>query len=146
MKNLILLLLTIIATGCATSLQNDSKDIVIEYSAITRGRNMNILVRQGSVSTTSTVGSKATTTAIVSAAQWNDVIAALDKVNLDKISGLKPPSDKRAYDGALIGNLKVTVKDKIYESSSFDHGNPPAEIAEVVNKVIALSTPDNKEE
>ena len=43
------------------------------------------------------------------------------------------------YDGAAHAKLKVFVNDKEYESSSFDHGNPPIEIKSLVEYIMTMS-------
>lgn len=75
----------------------------------------------------------------LSKSDWNSLLDLLSKVDAEKIKDLKAPSEKRFYDGAMIAGLKVIYKDKTYESASFDHGNPPAEIKDLVNKIIEVS-------
>jgi hypothetical protein len=68
-------------------------------------------------------------------ADWEELIATFKTIDLNGIASLKSPSEKRFYDGAAIGNLKINYKDKEYESSAFDHGYPPAEIKKFVDKI-----------
>jgi hypothetical protein len=42
-------------------------------------------------------------------------------VELDSLSKLKAPTEKRFYDGAAIANLKITFKDKTYETVSIGY-------------------------
>lgn len=145
MKNpaLLMFLLLAVITGCASSLKKQAEDITITYEAITRGSSMVITAKQGTV-TTNTVMMEKKSTVSVTPAEWNEVIAELEKVDLDKIKELKAPTNKRFYDGALIASITVQLKDTVYHSSSFDHGNPPAEIEALVNKIISLSGADRK--
>jgi hypothetical protein len=62
---------------------------------------------------------------------------------LEAFPTLKDPTQKRFYDGAAIADLKVRYQDKNYETVNFDHGFPPAEIENLVNKIVALA--DEKE-
>jgi hypothetical protein len=135
----LVLLAVIIATGCASTMLKQSKDITIEYQAMTRGSNREVVLTHNTIETRTIAGSANGVTSTVSKEEWNDVIAALEKVELTKLADLKAPTNKRFYDGALIATLIVKTKDTTYRSSSFDHGNPPAEIAAVVNKVVAMS-------
>jgi hypothetical protein len=59
-------------------------------------------------------------------------------LDLDLLSQLKAPTEKRLFDGAAIANLKITKQGKTFESQSFDHGYPPAEIEKVVNKMLSF--------
>jgi hypothetical protein len=70
---------------------------------------------------------------------WDKLAAAAEKVNVEGIKDIKAPSVKHQFDGALMANLKVIKEGKEYRSVTFDHGNPPAEIAPLVNKIIAMS-------
>jgi hypothetical protein len=71
------------------------------------------------------------------------LIALFEKTNLEAFPDLKDPTQKRFYDGAAIAGLKVRYQDKNYETKNFDHGNPPVEIENLVNKIVALA--DEKE-
>ena len=59
---------------------------------------------------------------------------------LDSLPSYKDPTQKRFYDGAAIADLKITYKDKVYQSKNFDHGVPPVEIEKMVNKIVSLVT------
>jgi hypothetical protein len=78
----------------------------------------------------------------VSEVDWNALIQELNKVDLENLSNLKAPTEKRFYDGATIANLKITYKGKIYQSSDFDHGFPPMQIKRVVEIVNLLFKPE----
>jgi len=133
MKIVSLLLLVIcIGTGCSSQKKADMTSTQIEYSALSRGYYKKIVVENQTVSITNGRDQQAVETKI-DTAKWNQIVAAFEKINLDGIAALKAPSDKRAYDGAAIGNLKITQNQKTYESTSFDNGNPPQEIEKIVN-------------
>jgi hypothetical protein len=142
---LMLLMLAVIA-GCASSLQKQSEDITVTYEAITRGSNMIITAKQDAVTTNTVRSEKISATSTISQEQWKEVINEIEKVDLDKISELEAPTNKRLYDGALIASVIIQLKDTTYRSSSFDHGNPPAEIVSLVNKIIHLSGVEKSKE
>jgi hypothetical protein len=66
------------------------------------------------------------------------LLSEFNKVDLENLPNLKPPTQKRLYDGAAIAELKITFKGKTFETKSFDHGNPPMEIQKVVEIVNSL--------
>lgn len=72
-------------------------------------------------------------------AKWNKIADAFSKVNLEGLSNLKAPTDKRTYDGAAIGNLKIVKDGKTYETPGFDNGFPPKEIEKLVNLLVDFS-------
>ena len=72
-------------------------------------------------------------------ADWNALVTTFQKVDLEQVPNLKAPTEKRFYDGAAIATLKITVQGKTYETTEFDHGTPPAAIADLVTKINQYS-------
>ncbi|AXG73621.1 hypothetical protein DVK85_05000 [Flavobacterium arcticum] len=146
MKKLLpLLVITLLfAAGCASSaLKKESEYIAFEYEAMTRGAYKKVIVKQDTVITLNSRDTAPITTGLKKG-DWNKLLSALQKVDLDKISELKPPSTRSHVDAALAANLKVIRKDKTYQSNGFDHGNPPAEIKVLVEEILAVSALENK--
>jgi hypothetical protein len=136
MRIVSLLLLTLfIATGCCSQKKADMKSTQIEYSAMSRGYYKSIVVKNKSVSVFKERNAEAVKSNIDDA-KWNKIVDAYSKVNLESLSSLKAPTDKRTYDGAAIGNLKITKDGKTYETAGFDNGFPPKEIEKLVNLLV----------
>ena len=74
----------------------------------------------------------------ISDADWKALVDAFSKIKPERLPELVPPTEKRFYDGAAIAKLKITHNKMAYETTDFDHGEPPAEIRELVNRVLAL--------
>ena len=141
MKLLSLLFLTIIlGKGCDNATAQDMQNTVIEYTANTRGFYQNITIKDQlvSVSKDRNNNDKAISTKI-SDADWAALINDFKELKLETLKDLKAPTEKRFYDGAAIANLKITYKDKSYETTSFDHGFPPKEIKKLVDKINSFS-------
>lgn len=152
MKKLGLLLLTIILTvSCSSTKTAVAKDAVkqekntdklsFEYEASTRGAYKKVVITKDSTVTIHDHEMKNVTTKPTKKADWDILNAAYNKVrdqrlNLDE---LKAPSNKSFHDGAMAANLKIIVSDQIFYTPTFDHGNPPAEIAVLVGKIISMS-------
>lgn len=137
MKLLSLLFLTIIlGKGCDNATAQDMQNTVIEYTANTRGFYQNITIKDQlvSVSKDRNNNDKAISTKI-SDADWAALINDFKELKLETLKDLKAPTEKRFYDGAAIANLKITYKDKSYETTSFDHSFPPKEIKKLVDKI-----------
>lgn len=133
------ILILVLAKGCTSSeLQKEGENISFEYEAMTRGSYKKIIAKQDTIYTIKNRDGVAEEKKL-SKSDWNSLLTLLSKVDKENIQNLKAPTNKRAYDGALIAKLKVIHKDKTYESNSFDHGNPPAEIEKLVEKLIASS-------
>ncbi|WP_205334632.1 hypothetical protein [Flavobacterium fluviale] len=136
MKILSLLFLTLfIATGCCSQKKVDMTSTKIEYSAHSRGYHKSIVVENKSVSVTNGRDA-APVKSNIDDAKWNKIVDAFSKVNLESLSTLKAPTDKRTYDGAAIGNLKIIQNQKTYETPGFDNGFPPKEIEKLVNLLV----------
>lgn len=136
MRTLSLLLLTIfIGTSCASQKANDMTSTQMEYSAVSRGIYKVILVQNKTVSVTNSRNTPAVENKI-SDAKWKQIVAEFSKIDLESIPTLKGPTEKRFYDGAAIGNLKIIYNQKTYETPGFDNGFPPKEIEKLVNLLV----------
>ncbi len=122
--------------GCS---DNDLKNATIEYRANTRGFYQKITIQNQMlyVTTNRDEAGKGAESKIDDAT-WKELVGYFDKIDLNKLSTYKAPSEKRFYDGAAIAGMKVTYKDTAYKSVDFDHGNPPVEIAGLINKIVSL--------
>ncbi len=146
MKTIGIILLTIfLGKSCSNEAQNDIKNAVLQYSVHTRGFHLKIIVNNqtATISKGRTPDSMTQTQMKISDSDWKELIALFEKTNLEAFPTLKDPTQKRFYDGAAIADLKIRYQDKNYETKTFDHRNPPVEIENLVNKIVALA--DEKE-
>lgn len=138
MKFLIVLLsIILIDTGCSASKINQEA-ISMEYSIRSRRTFKHISVNKKNISTQNHSG-EAPLIEPCSKTDWENIIKVLKSVDIENIPNLKAPSEKRFYDGAAIAHLKIIYEGKTYESQSFDHGNPPKNIAELVKEILSIS-------
>tara|TARA_R110002124_G_scaffold248818_2_gene413935 strand:+ start:597 stop:1040 length:444 start_codon:yes stop_codon:yes gene_type:complete len=137
MKLLSLLFLTIfLSKGCDSSNNQDLNTAVLEYTANTRGFYQKVSIEKQTVTVSKDRAGKEKTQPVkISDADWKILIELFEDINLEDIKDLKSPTEKRFYDGAAIGNLKITYKGTSYETPSFDHGFPPVEIKKLVTKI-----------
>lgn len=140
MKLISIFILTIfLGRGCDSEQKQDVESAVIEYSANTRGFYQKIVI-QNQMITVSRERKNADNPKAekIADADWKSLITAFQELNLEELSNLKAPTEKRFYDGAAIGELKITYKGTTYQTSGFDHGTPPVEIERFVNKILSL--------
>lgn len=78
----------------------------------------------------------------ISELDLSELIDLYNKIDVENLANFKDPTQTRFYDGAAMANLKITVGDTTYQSTTFDHGKPPLEIEKLVNKIVALGTKD----
>jgi hypothetical protein len=148
MKKIALVLLTIIfAVGCSSTktAKNNVTDtksgsgLSFEYEASTRGAYKKVVVTKDSIVTIKDRDMKDVVSKPIAKGDWDKLTAAAEKINPEGLKDIKAPSVKHQFDGALMANLKLVKDGKEYRSATFDHGNPPSELAPVVNKIIAMS-------
>jgi len=141
MKILSLLFLTIfLGNGCDGAKTQEIETAVIEYTANTRGFYQKITVKNQMLTVSKDRdGKDKPVPKKLSDADWKELVACFKTVELDSLSKLKAPSEKRFHDGAAIAKLKITIKEKAYETTSFDHGFPPKEIKKFVNTLTSLA-------
>ena len=121
----------------------EMKDIEIQYEANTRGFYNKLILKNATISSTNDRdGKENPIVQKVSEVDWNALIQELNKVDLENLSNLKAPTEKRFYDGAAIANLKIIYNGKTYQTSDFDHGFSPMEIKRVVEIVNLLFKPE----
>lgn len=142
MKTITMILLTIfLGKSCSNEVQNDINNAVLQYHAHTRGFHLKIIVNKqvATISQGRTPETMSQKQIKISDSDWKELLSLFEKTNLESLSDLKDPTQKRFYDGAAIADLKVKYQDKNYETQAFDHGNPPREIKDLVNKIVALA-------
>jgi len=127
------LLLLLIFNSCTAQKNNT---LILNYEAHTRGNSVIIKVDSKKLTFTNFEGEK---TLVISDKNWKEIQNILKNIDLNSIKDLKAPSTKSHTDAALIASLKITEADKVYESSTFDHGNPPNELKELVDKLFELA-------
>jgi hypothetical protein len=140
MKALTIILLTLfMAKGCSKEAKNDLANAEIVYTANTRGFYQKITIQNHEVFVNATRGDEGKGDAnAISDADWNELVSDFETITLDSLATYKAPTKKRFYDGAAIANLKVTYKEKEYQTLDFDYGFPPVEIEKLANKIVVL--------
>jgi len=121
--------------NCAA--QNKTKEFdKIAYEAQTRGSLVQLTIEGNKLSykTYQKEGTKE-----VTKEQLEELKRIVNELDLDEISDLKAPSEKRITDGALHAEFTIKIADKEYKSSIFDAGNPPKELKKLEDLLYSLS-------
>lgn len=133
-------------SGCFATKENqehtNTNIAQIKYTAITRGSNKGVIITSKTIDVIQTrlSAESASVSKTISKADWDELVAMAQEIDPEKKMGsFEAPSKKHQFDGAMAANLIISAGNTHYSSVTFDDGNPPAEIAELVNKVIALS-------
>ena len=136
-KGIVLLLSILVFAGCSGQKKATDRTIKIQYKAYSRGFYQVVTIENQMVFITKTRDEKPVAFKIP-IADWKSLNMAIQELDLESLSQLKAPTEKRLFDGAAIANLKITKQGKTYESQSFDHGYPPAETEKIVNKILSF--------
>ena len=112
----------------------------IYYEASTRGFFMALKVENQTLYVSKTRDFKEYEEKIsVSDADWKEISALANAVELEKVKDMKWPTEKRYYDGAAHANITFESKGIKYPANGFDHGFPPAEVEKLVNIITKLA-------
>lgn len=122
--------------SCSSQTKNNLNSAIIEYTATTRGFYQKITIENQIISISKDrSGNDKPLATKISDKDWKELLGYFNAVELDSLATLKAPTEKRFYDGAAIADLKVTYKDKTYETEVFDCGYPPTVIKKLVDKI-----------
>ena len=119
--------------------QESMNDLKIGYVASLRGFYQKIEVSQALLVTHIDRKGDKSDSIKLNTGKWNEITALVNKIKLKSLPYLKAPSEKRMYDGAPHAQLKIALGDRIYESSGFDHGNPPNDIKALIDYIVDLT-------
>ena len=133
-----ILLLTVLQQ-CTTAKPSSNLEENITYTAYSRGFFREVRIQQNQFAVSEKRGADLNWKSL-SAEDQRNIFNALKDIDVKKINSLEAPSNKRFHDGAAIAQLKVETKTDTFESAAFDHGNPPREIATLVEQLLKLES------
>lgn len=120
--------------------KKDQDNIVnVEYQALSRGSFFQIKISTDRIEKTIDINLKDSDSKKCSKKDWNTITSLLKTIDVDKISELKAPTEKRLFDGAPHAQLKIISSTETFVSNGFDHGHPPQEIQQLVNTILSLA-------
>lgn len=138
MKVITLFFLSLILAKGGCSDNGKIEKSVIVYEAMSRGFYRIIKIEDKKLYVASSRAEKPEEIKI-SKKDWADLVDAFKEINLHELNTYKPLSSKRFVDAAPHAGFKVQLDGSLYESQIFDHGNPPVEIENFINKLISLT-------
>ena len=62
-----------------------------------------------------------------------------NNIDLNEIHNLKAPSNLSNTDRKMIAFITISVNDKVYESQTFDDGDSPKELKELIDKLFEIA-------
>lgn len=128
-----------------TELQKRQDTITITYQAVSRGFFEQISISRNSITISNDLNMKDVKTYNSSTENWKVCLELLSKININGLSELKAPTTYRYTDGAAHATLIIKDGDKETRSSEFDHGHPPQDIKELVEKLQSFKKLSSKQ-
>ncbi|UKM65821.1 hypothetical protein GSB9_02392 [Flavobacteriaceae bacterium GSB9] len=138
MKLILILLSIAIASNGYSQPEIHQDSMAIEYSAQSRGTFKEIKINKKIISVIKVRGGSP----IIKPCNhrvWETLTNLLKYIDIKTISNLKAPSKKFEFDAAAIAHLTIRINDASFKTKSFDHGNPPKEIADLVKEILSIA-------
>jgi hypothetical protein len=143
MKFLIALITVLIISEECTKASSEShqngEKVKISYQAISRGFFKQLTFEDTKMTYSEDRDLKTIDTFNISKKEWKQILELTSKLNLEGLEHLIAPTSDRLFDGAAHTTITVNLDDKLYVSSSFDEGHPPAELEALVNKMLTIT-------
>ena len=110
----------------------------ITYQASSRGTFEYILIAKSGITISNDINLKVKKSYHCNPKDWQALNKTMETINIENLDRLVAPTDKRLHDGAPHATLSVIKGDVKMTTASFDHGAPPKEIEDLVNKVLSI--------
>ena len=75
----------------------------------------------------------------VDAEEWDELLALIEAIDLKKLESIKGSKELQEVDRSAYATLRVFTREEHYQSTAFDHGNPPEEIKPLVGAILDLA-------
>ena len=118
--------------------ENDTLEII--YTQFSRGFFKEIHIEKSKITTYLNYQKNKIEEKTINQLDWDKCISYLQKIDRNKISKLKSPTNNRQTDKVHYAKLVILLNDKSKISSpDFDHGFPPDLIKPLVDFILNLS-------
>ncbi|WP_420571529.1 hypothetical protein [Kordia sp.] len=124
--------------------KNAQDEISIQYKASSRGFYQDINLSKELFSLTNIRGKKTSVQQEVADEDWKEIIQLLDKIDAEKLKKNYVNPDDLKRDAVIPATLSIHYKENVVRSVEFGHGNPPKELAALVNKIQAMANAVDK--
>ena len=141
MKSVLWICLTLVSLkGCGQEFQEDLLEEV-QYTVSSRGFYLQVTATPHLLSVQRERGEAQPKTLPMSAADWHAIAAEVQKVEPASLEHLQVDTDRSAVDRAAMAELLIRYDREEYLSQPFDHGYPPKALESLVNKMLGLAEP-----
>lgn len=141
MKAILILTLSFLITNSCNDVKSKRmENTSLEYEFYSRGSYSRILISDHLISIYNKRDLlKPSAEKQISLPNWELLSKLVSELNLEAITTYKDPTQKRFYDGAPIAVFVVKFQNKEYKTKEFDHGDPPIELKEIIDKINEIA-------
>ena len=111
----------------------------IRYTAATRGYYYQVQVSPMMMQVKMDRNSSDELIYRVDAESWDALLALIEAIDLDKLESLQGSTELQEVDRAAYATLRVFTREKQFQSTPFDHGDPPEEIKSLIDAILTLA-------
>ena len=124
--------------GCSQGTTAE-KPLMIRYEASSRGYFYSVSVDPNSIMINNDRGGSGRLEKATTKNEWEELLVILKEISLENLDDMDTPTEKRAADRAAMATLEIKYPTKSYISNTFDHGNPPATVRTLVDKLLQMA-------
>jgi hypothetical protein len=111
---------------------------LVVYEAYTRGSFLRVEADDQEIRYYKSRNDATPTSQTLNASEWAALYQNVAALDLPTLPTLAAPSNRRASDGALAAQIKITNKNGEYASIIFDHKNPPKALEPLANQLLSM--------
>ncbi|MFK7798590.1 MAG: hypothetical protein AB8E82_14155 [Aureispira sp.] len=117
---------------------NHDLELVV-YEASTRGRFLRIEVRSQGIEVYTAHGVTDPIQQEITPQEWKVIVEAVEAIDLNTISSLAAPSSDHSRDAALSARVQIVHQKGTFDSSTFDHKNPPVALKKLTDQLLSIT-------
>ncbi|NER13152.1 hypothetical protein GWK08_06860 [Leptobacterium flavescens] len=125
--------------NCFKAAQNQFQDMQITYNAATRGFYFNVELNSKEIKVSEDRSNNDVKIATITSEQWKEISSLIGNIDVGRMHELKAPSENRNVDGAAFAALSIENYKGLSNEASFDHGNPPPQIKQLIDRILSLA-------
>lgn len=136
---------SILIISCESSkgTKSNTPEIIskISLEKVTMGSNSQLVITKNEILNSQTIrgGNGDASKGDTPQKDWNQINKLVSKLDLSQIDKWEGPTQARFYDGAKATVIIIESNNgQVYNSQSFDEGEPPAELKELYNYLESL--------
>lgn len=140
MKQLtILFLLFSINVDCDQTIEKEQVLRSVTYSAMTRGSSYSCSIDSKSITVESNGELTQNKTVNIKLIDWKNLQKIVNDISLNAIGNFMSTTNNSTHDRVRIATLVIEADGEVYESESFDEGNPPSELKPLIDLMLTLA-------